>query len=226
MCEQRGLARHVRVIERSPFLTLPGDADAVDAALSAKRRSGLRRLARRLDARGAVTLDVRGGDEELDALLDEGFAVERSGWKGRRGTGIADDATTRAFYTHVARWAAGRGWLRLGFLRLDGRAIAFDLALEAGRVHYLLKTGYDESLRSLAPGILLRHAMIRRAAAEGCRRYEFLGHEAPWKREWARETHARLQLHLFPATPEGRADRLLVAGLLPLGLRVRAGLGR
>ena len=34
------------------------------------------------------------------------------------------------FYRRVAAWAAERDWLRLAFLRLDGRPLAFDLALE------------------------------------------------------------------------------------------------
>ncbi|HKP88939.1 MAG TPA: GNAT family N-acetyltransferase, partial [Thermoleophilaceae bacterium] len=39
--------------------------------------------------------------------------------------------------------AAEQGWLRLAFLRLDGRAIAFDMCLEHGGAFYVLKGGFD-----------------------------------------------------------------------------------
>ena len=80
--------------------------------------------------------------------------MEGSGWKTR--TAIASRPDTRRFYRDVARWAAGRGWLRLGFLRLDGRALAFDFCLEHAGTHYLLKTGFDPAFRAYGPGMLMR----------------------------------------------------------------------
>lgn len=217
----RGARRHARVIERSPYLTLPDTAAALEAALGTKRRSGLRRIRRRLDERGEVTLAVSDGSTGLDALLAEGFEVERSGWKGAGGTAISSQPSTLEFYTAIAHRFAARGWLRLAFLRLDGRAIAFDLSVEQGGVHYLLKTGYLETLRSHAPGVILRHEMIRRCIAQGCRSYEFLGSDAPWKREWTRSARERLQVHAFRETVPGHAGFLLVAGALPVARRVR-----
>jgi CelD/BcsL family acetyltransferase involved in cellulose biosynthesis len=216
-----GVPAHRRVIERSPYLSLPDSPEAFEATLSAKRRSSLRRLRRRLAERGSVAVEVSDGRERLDDLLAEGFAVERSGWKGERGTAIASQQSTRSFYTAIARSLAQRGWLRLAFLRLDRRAVAFDLAVDADGVHYLLKTGYEEAMRSLAPGLLLRHEMILRCVESGCASYEFLGSDAPWKREWTGTLRERLQLHAFDTTPAGRANWLVVARALPLARRVR-----
>ena len=47
----------------------------------------------------------------------------------------------------MARWAAAKGWLRLAFLRLDGKPLAFDFGLNDGNTLYSLKTGYDEAYR-------------------------------------------------------------------------------
>lgn len=213
--------KHSRVIERSPYLPLPGTADAFESTLSAKRRSGLRRIRRRLTELGEVSVSVSDGGACLDGMLGEGFEVERSGWKGERGTAISSQQSTLRFYTAIAHRFAERGWLRLAFLRIDGRAVAFDLAVERGGAHYLLKTGYLETLRSHAPGVALRHEMILRCIANGCESYEFLGSDGPWKREWTRSCHERLQLHAFRPTLPGHADLLLVAGAMPLARRVR-----
>jgi CelD/BcsL family acetyltransferase involved in cellulose biosynthesis len=216
-----GRRTHSRVIERSPYLPLPDSAEALEATLSAKRRSSLRRIRRRLAELGEVSLCVSDGGARLDALLADGFEVEGSGWKGESGTAIYSHPTTLQFYTEIAHRFARRGWLRLAFLRLDGRPIAFDLAVERAGVHYLLKTGYVESLRSHAPGIALRHEMILRCIANGCKTYEFLGSDVPWKREWARSSHDRLQLYAFRETVPGRAHFLFVARALPVARRVR-----
>ncbi len=216
-----GMRTHSRVIERSPYLALPDTAAAFEATLSGKRRSGLRRIWRRLAEVGDVSLRVSDGGARLDDLLAEGFDVERSGWKGERGTAICSQQSTLQFYTEIAHRFARRGWLRLAFLRLDGRPIAFDLAIERGGMHYLLKTGYLETLRSRAPGIALRHEMILRCIANHCKSYEFLGSDDPWKQEWTRSSHERLQLHAFRATVSGRVDFLFVARTIPVARRVR-----
>lgn len=221
----RGTGCRVRsyVLERSPYVPLEGSWSEYEGRLPAKRRSNLRRLERRLRDRGKLTFEAHDGRAGLEALLDDGFRVEASGWKGEGGTAVTSDAVTRAFYTDVARWAAARGWLRLGFLRLDGRALAFDLAIEADGVHYLLKTGYDEEWRSAAPGVLLRRDALRRAFAGGLQSYEFLGDATEWKREWTDSVRERVALEAFNASPGGRAGWIAWAYARPAVKRLRAG---
>ena len=109
---------------------------------------------------GEVSLEIESGAERLDDLLAEGFEVEARGWKGLRGTAVASDPQTLSFYTEVARWAASRDLLRLAFLRVDGRALAFHFSLESEGKHYLLKPGYDERFRKAGPGTVLTYRMI------------------------------------------------------------------
>ena len=123
------------------------------------------------------------------------------------------------FYRRVAAWAAERGWLRLAFLRLDGRALAFDLALEAGGRHFLLKTGYDPAFTGLSPGLLLRLHMLERAFAAGLESYEFCGAAEPWKLEWAPATRRVLAIEAFAPTAAGSLARAAS------GLPVRPGQG-
>ncbi len=216
----------VRTIERSPVVDTTGSWEAYAAARRGHLLRELRRRRRRLEEAGRVEFGVvDGGDAragEIEALLSQGLAVEASGWKGERGTAIASRAATRQFYGEIARWAAHRGWLRLAFLRLDGRAIAFDFAIEHERVHYLLKTGFDPAFRRFAPGMLIRQEMLRRAFSSEVARYEFLGHDDPWKLEWADATADELHLQAFRPTPIGLAEWAGFAVARPLARRVRA----
>jgi CelD/BcsL family acetyltransferase involved in cellulose biosynthesis len=200
---EEGMRVLPRRIERSPYVTLNGTYEDYLRTLTQRRRSELRRRRRRLEERGTLTFHVETGAERLDAMLAEGFAVEGSGWKTEQGTAILSRPETTAFYRLVAGWAAPRGSLRLAFLRLDGRAIAFHFTIEEGGSAYQLKGGYDREFRELAPGQLLVQEMISWAFTRGLRTYEFLGADEAFKLDWTASLRDRIALHAFPRSPAG-----------------------
>ncbi|MBN2112521.1 MAG: GNAT family N-acetyltransferase [Acidimicrobiia bacterium] len=196
-----------RVRQESPFVAVHGSWEHYLASLPARRRSDLRRRARRLEEAGTVTWEVHEEAKGLPRLLEEALAVEAAGWKGAAGTAIASHPAMARFYREVAIWAAERGWLRLALLRLDGRALAFDLALEAQGRHFLLKTGYDPAFNALSPGLLLRRHMLQRAFDLSLASYEFCGAAEPWKLEWAQATRPVLAIEAFAPTLGGSLAR-------------------
>jgi CelD/BcsL family acetyltransferase involved in cellulose biosynthesis len=208
-----------RILERSPYVDTAGDWESYEASLDPRRRRELRRRQRRLAELGRPSFEVHDGSRELDRLLEEGMSVEGSGWKDERGTAIRARPETRRFYRDVASWAAGRGWLVLGFLRLDGRPVAFDFCVEHAGTHYLLKTGYDPAYRHLAPGMLLRAEMIRRAHQSPVSTYDFLGDANDWKLAWTDRVHERRELRAYPPSALGSVARLADAYARPLAGR-------
>ncbi len=194
-----------RLVASAPYVDLSGDFDFYEQGLSRNRRRALRRQRRRLEETGEVTFEVHDGGERLDALLEEMFRVEASGWKGRRGTAIASRPQTRRFYTDVARWAAAEGWLRLAFLRVDGEAVAADYVIEHDQVWYTLKAGYDERLRAFGPGALLLREEIAHCFAAGLARLDLLGCEDPFKLSWTSDGSSRHRIGAFRRNPSGLA---------------------
>lgn len=221
-----GYALLERVLERSPYVPTEQGWDAYRASLDGKMLRELRRRRRRLERDGQLELVVADGSRGRDGLLDEGFGVEAAAWKGRTGTAIASNVETERFYREIGRWAAERGWLRLAFLRLDGRPLAFDFAVEVGGRHYLLKTGYDPGYRALAPAVILRYEMISRAFELGLESYEFGGRDEPWKLQWTRATRDHLLVQAFRRSPSGFADWTLYAVARPVAKRVLAPIRR
>ena len=183
----------VTSLQRSPYVSVRGPWDDYERGLSANLRKDVRRRRRRLEELGQVVVEVLDGRQRLDELLEEGFRVEGANWKGEQGTAIRSGASTRRFYTEVARWAAARGWLRLAFLRVDGRAVAFEYALEHGGVFSCVKGGYDAAYDRFSPGKVLSHALLERAFARGLARFDLLGADEPYKQAWA-DTWRDLQL--------------------------------
>jgi CelD/BcsL family acetyltransferase involved in cellulose biosynthesis len=197
-------------------------------SLSANLRHDVERRLRRLCEAGAVSVEIADGSERLDLLLDEGFRVEGSGWKGAAGTAVASRPSTRRFYSDVARWSATLGWLRLAFLRFNEQPIAFQFDLESARTYYSLKIGYDPAFERFSPGKLLAYTMVARAIALGMETYELLGTDEPWKYRWAVSVRERVVLRCFARSPSGFVAWSTdiygrrVARRLPLARRVAA----
>jgi len=170
------------------------------------RRSDLRRKQRYAERLGAVSFECHApAPERLDALLDEAFRVESAGWKGDAGSGLSRDARAGAFYRRYAAESAGRGILRLFFMRIDGRAVATVVAVECSQSLWTLKIGYDEAYSRCSPGSLMTRYTIAWAAERGLRSYEFLGTAAAWTRDWTRDERRCVSLRVYPLRPRGLA---------------------
>jgi CelD/BcsL family acetyltransferase involved in cellulose biosynthesis len=198
-----------RVISRSPYLSLDQGWDAYWNSVSRKLRSNVRRCRRRLEEQGELTVELWDGERGLQELLDEAFQIEASGWKGERGTAIHSSPDTRAFYEGVARWAAEQGFLRFTSMRLDGRPLAFDFALEVDRRHYGLKLGHDPEFDRLSPGTLLIAEVIERSFARGLESFEFLGDGDPHKFRWTQDYRELVRVQSFAPSASGSIERLI-----------------
>ncbi len=190
---------------QSPYIPLPASRDAYLGTLQSKFKANCRRRRRKLEEKGRVSFERVDGGLELEGRLEEGFLLEQSGWKGERGTAMAQDARTRGFYTELARDAAYRGRLALYFLRLDGRPVAFHYGLEYGGRYFLLKPGYDEGLKECSPGQLLMEEVVGACIDKGLHEFDFLGPDMVWKRDWTDKARRHTWLYVFNDSALGRA---------------------
>jgi CelD/BcsL family acetyltransferase involved in cellulose biosynthesis len=221
-----GYRELTRVRMRSPFISTAPGWDAYWAGRPKKLRNSIRKRLDTVGRMGSVSFDVVDGSGPWERALAEGLQVESSGWKGGRGTAVESRPDTRRFYSGMARWAAEQGLLRLGFLRLDGRAMAFQLWLEDGEAHYSLKRAYDPAFASVGPGMLLQHEIVARAFRVGLRTFEFLGEAEDWKLRWTDTTHDRLLVQAFAPTVGGRLTAAAFVHVRPLAKRGRDAIRR
>lgn len=201
----------------SPWVDTSGDPAEFLQRLSKNRRHGLKRLAKRLDEAGEVTFDVRDGTDDLDDLLRDGLRLEAREWKLAAGTAIASSPARVAFYTQAARWAADAGVLRLAFLRLDGRAIAFGYCLQQGPTLHFLKLGMDDDHARLGPGMMITKRLIDHAFAEpGVRELDLLGENESYKADLASGVREQVRLRVYPTPVLGGAQRAATAAVADL----------
>jgi CelD/BcsL family acetyltransferase involved in cellulose biosynthesis len=206
--KRRGYRVISRIVEESPYVDLEGGWEAIEARLPSKRRSDLKRRKRRLSELGTYEFECLDGSERLEELLAEGLEVEAIGWEGRDGTPITAEKHTRLFYEQVARWAAPEGQLRLCFLRLDSKPIAFAYCLVDSGSIYVQKLGFDPEYGKYAPGLLLAREMLAQAAEMGLSTYEWLGADDPYKLIWAEQRHDRGRVQAFPRGANGLGQYL------------------
>lgn len=181
----------------SPYLPLRGTWNSYCESLDSKHRSNLRNRLKRLSRLGQVGLEEVSSGEQLDSDLEEGLRIEAAAWKGKAGTAIRCCPELHHFYTKFARIAAQRGWLRLQFLTVDGRRIAFHYSLCYKNSLFLLKPGYDPDYAPYSPSNLLCYLVLRDAFEEGLSNYEFLGTADEWKLRWTRVTKPHSWLFVF-----------------------------
>lgn len=163
----------------------------------------LDRFGRKMQREHAAQLRLIEPPGDLDAELREGFEVEASGWKGESGTAILSSAETREFYTSLAHTMAARDALRLSGIYFDGRLVAFDYTLLHANRLWLLKTGFDEAQRRLAPGLVMRLGIIERCIELGLEAHELLGGDEAWKLKFASTDRRQSILRIYPRGPRG-----------------------
>jgi CelD/BcsL family acetyltransferase involved in cellulose biosynthesis len=176
---------------RSPVIPIVTGWTEFEKKISSSRRSSFRRAQKRAEEFGRVQFEVISpGLDNLKPYLDEVFQVEAAGWKQRKGTAMQSNAALRRFFSAYSEAVASLGMLRLCFLRIEGRAIAVQLAVEYAKRFWLLKIGFDERWARCSPGILLMHETIRYAFEHKLEAFELLGGDEPWLHIWTDEVNA------------------------------------
>ena len=193
-----------QTLERSPYVAIDRPWEDYEAGLPRKMLREMRRRRKLLERSAEVSYEVT--ETADDVVLEDGFAVEASGWKGKQATAIATSPATVKFYRRIVRWAEQEGWLRLGALRAGDRMVAFDLSFEAHGSHHLLKTGFDAASARYGVGKLIRYESLRSTFLRGLRSYEFLGLDEDWKREWTDTSRRLILLRGFAPSPTGVVD--------------------
>lgn len=199
----------------SPVVATDGDFDAWRKQSKPRWGAPLERFRRKMGREHEAEFVLVEPPRDLAAELGDGFRVEASGWKGEAGTAIASTPETAAFYREIAGGFAARDALRLSRVVLDGRAVAFDFCLLHRNRLYLLKTGFDEEYRRLAPGLVMRLSIVERCFELGLDAHELLGDASEWKMKFATTKREHVGFRAHPRRPLGLARHAYRATLRP-----------
>lgn len=221
---RRGLVR-ISPQSAAPWIAIEDSWLVPESKLNSGRRSDLRRARKRAEELGPVTVEiVSPASDQLPALLDEAFLVEGKSWKGLEQTALACDAERGEFFRRYAAAACAQGTLRMCFLKIAGKVVAMQIAVEQSRRFWLLKVGYDASFSRCSPGMLMTRETIAYAAKQKLLSYEFLGTCEPWTDIWTDRRRECVAFTAYPWSLRGMtalAVDSVIAGVLKSKFAIR-----
>jgi len=166
-------------------------------SMSQNLESTTTRHKRQLERLGELVFEEINGGSRLPPVLEECFRLEASGWKADRGSPILSRKDTLRFYTELAQRGAAVGALAVYTLRLDGRLIAFEYCLRAGRRIDMLKISYAPDLARYSPGNVLRHFVLKTEIERGEVTSYHMGPVSEWKLRWATRVDPLVRVRIY-----------------------------
>ncbi len=180
--------------------------DSALASASSHFRQNLARQRRKLAALGRMELEISVGAEAQGAAFEAFLEVESSGWKGENGTASAIrlHPRLRDFYAGLIEALQGRQQVWIVVLRLDGRAVAANYCIRTDDTVAVLKIGYDESLRQVAPGNVLLAMLLEACEQDPSICSVSLVTGPAWAERWRPNEVDVHRLMVFAPTLRGR----------------------
>jgi CelD/BcsL family acetyltransferase involved in cellulose biosynthesis len=160
--DAQGLQPHILQAHQRACLDASRDADELlRDALGSKKLKELRRQRNRLSEHGEVHLEVARTPAEVAAALEHFLALEAGGWKGKRGTALADDAGDKAFISAAAPALAGQGQCEIVTLYAGATPVASAIMPRHLDRAFYFKLGIDERFAKSSPGVQLTLEVTR-----------------------------------------------------------------
>ncbi len=178
----RGLRVEAGRSQPSPYLPLPATVDALRASMSRNFRRQLANARNRLAREGHVALRFAPRDVPVEEAMDTLIALHRARWGPEEGSFRTPDYVR--FHRALSRRLAARGELVLALLDVDGRTVAARYDFLGDERVWCFQGGWSPDFERMRVGTLLTEDVIRWAIARGCREYDFLCGDEPYKRRW------------------------------------------
>lgn len=150
------------VREHALTMSIAGHSDFAEYWQQRPRNliKNLRRYIGRAEEAGKIRVAVHTDGIAIAAAFARYADLETRGWKGKAGTAISRSNVQGRFYGRLLQQFAQEDKAAVWELLLDDIVIASRLVL-LGEAHLIIiKTTYDESFRTLAPGRLLLHRLL------------------------------------------------------------------
>jgi CelD/BcsL family acetyltransferase involved in cellulose biosynthesis len=199
----------------SPWISTQSGWSAYLEDRSKSFRKSLRRKLRSMANEGMLALETLTDSGSIAQALEDGFRIEASGWKSNRKTAISAQTEAMHFYTKLAYTLAEQGNLRLHFLTLDQKRIAFDYSILRNQRLYSLKSGLDIRHARHSPGTLLLYLILRQSHQEDLLEVDLLGTADSFKLSWTRNVRPSQWLMLYAGSVRGRALYWMKCSLIP-----------
>ncbi len=164
------------------WIDIAGTFEDYWAARGKNVRQSMRKQRVKLAADGTqLTLHVLREHADMAPAIARYGALESAGWKAQNGTAINPDNSQGRYYRELLEQASVRGEATVYQYLFDDRVVAMNLCLLSQGTLVVLKTTYDESIKTLSPAFLLREEELQKIYRDGeIKRMEYFGRLMDW----------------------------------------------
>ncbi|WGD55631.1 GNAT family N-acetyltransferase [Bradyrhizobium sp. CB1650] len=135
-------------------------------ALGARKLKELRRQRHRLEELGPVVFEVARRPDEIGPALETFLQLETSGWKGKRGTALVQNAGDATFIRRAVPELAETAQCEIVCLRAGTTPVAAGIVLRHQDRAFFFKLGIDERFAKYSPGVQLTIELTRHLCAD------------------------------------------------------------
>ena len=120
-----------------------------------KRRKEFKRLRTRLSEQGNLVSEQLQSSSGVESFASDFLKLEATGWKGKRGTAVANDTQLQKALAAGLHAMHGAGRVKFWQINFDGQAIASLFALVDDGEVTLGKIAHDDAFAKSSPGVLI-----------------------------------------------------------------------
>ncbi len=190
--------RHDAYIDTA-WVEIAGSFEDYWAARGKNLRQNMRKQRNKLQADGvSIAMRVVNDPNELGDAISRYGELESRSWKAEEGTAIRADNDQGRFYTALFTAAAEKGEAVVYEYLFDGKTVASNLCLRRDGTMVILKTTYDESIKTFSPAFMLNEELIQALFAEQqFQRLEYYGRVMEWHTRWTDKQRTLYHLTTF-----------------------------
>ncbi len=187
--------------------------ELIESSLGPKTRKTLRYTRRKLEGKGSLEITSVASEAEVRDALSQFEQVEDGSWKASKGTGLFHHLGMREFYLGLLPKLASRGSLHLRFLKLDGKAIACEIAFEIGGHYCLHNTSFVNGFDECSPGRHLLLDSIEQSTERGLELFDFMQGHQEYKQRLGTHSEPIYTVSLFQKSFLGKLNKFVIGGI-------------
>ena len=204
---------------RTAWVPIAGSFDDYWAKRGKNLRNNMKKQRAKLEQDGVTTnLEVLTRPEDVGPAIEDYGRLESGGWKAAGGTAIHPGNAQGRFYRNMLESFCRAGEGRIYRYRFGERVVAVDLCITGGGAVVILKTTYDESIKTISPAFLMRQETFRKLFDERqIKRIEFFGKLMEWHTRWSDKERTMYHVNYYRWRWLPKCRRMLMKLQLPRG---------
>lgn len=183
------------------FIPLPENLESYIATFSSNFKKYLKKNSKKLAELPEVKFTFADTSHNTEENCVRFMDVEHSNWKGERQSSLKADPGDAGLFTDAAIGFAQLNMMNFNFIETEGKAIAGQYSIRAGKTLYIPKIGYNQEYIACSPGnLLFNHLIEHHIESKEVDRINLMA-DCAWHESWKPEKIQLYHLIVLPNIP-------------------------